>query len=57
MASKYVIPDMSKLEPFDGKNYNRWPIRMKFYLEQIEIAYVLEGKVIPKNEKKKLNTS
>ena len=38
MASKYVILDMSKLEPLVGKNYNRWAVRIKFYLGQIEIA-------------------
>ena len=53
MASKYVFPDMSKLELLDGKNYNRWAVRMKFYLKQIEIAYVLEEKVIPKDAKEK----
>jgi len=44
MASKCTIPDLSKMEVLDGENYNHWPVRMKFYLEQIEIAYVLEQK-------------
>jgi len=38
---------MSMLEPLDGKNCKRWAIRIKFYPEQIEIAYVLEEKAIP----------
>ena len=35
MASKYTMPDMSMLEPLDGKNknYNCWAVRMKLYLE------------------------
>ncbi|XP_021771811.1 uncharacterized protein LOC110735947 [Chenopodium quinoa] len=42
MASKFLIPDMSKLEPLDGKNYKHWAVRMRFYLEQIDVAYVLD---------------
>ena len=57
MAAKYVIPDMSNLELLNVENYNRWAARMKFYLEQIEIAYVLEEKVIPKNAKEKAELS
>ena len=53
MALNILSPDMSKLELLDGNNYNRWANRMKFYLEQIEIAYVLKEKVIPKDEKAK----
>jgi hypothetical protein len=45
-----MIPDMSKLEPLDGKNYKRWAVRMRFYLEQIEIAYVLDDVVEPDDE-------
>ena len=30
MASKFIILDMSKPEPLDGKNYKRWAIRMQF---------------------------
>ena len=47
MASKFLIPDMSKLEPLDGKNYKRWAVRMRFYLEQIDVAYVLDDIVEP----------
>jgi len=32
---------------------NRWAVRMTFYLEQIELAYLLEEKVVPKDEKTK----
>ncbi|XP_056695382.1 uncharacterized protein [Spinacia oleracea] len=41
MNLKFLIPNMSKLEPLDGKNYKRWAVRMKFYLEQIDVAYVI----------------
>lgn len=44
MASSKLIIDMSKLEPLDGKNYTRWSVRMSFYLEQIDVAYVPNGK-------------
>ena len=50
MASKFLIPDMSKMEPLDGKNYKRWAIRMRFYLEQIDVAYVLDEIIEPDNK-------
>ena len=48
--SKFLIPDMSKLEPLDGKNYKRWAVRMRFYLEQIDVAYVISDVVKPVND-------
>ena len=36
-----AIPDMSKLEPFDGNHHKRWSNRLLFYLEIICVDYVL----------------
>ena len=36
-----AVPDMSKLEPFDGNHYKRWSDRLLFYLETIHVDYVL----------------
>uniref|UniRef100_A0A2N9HZD6 Integrase catalytic domain-containing protein n=1 Tax=Fagus sylvatica TaxID=28930 RepID=A0A2N9HZD6_FAGSY len=36
-----AVPDMSKLEPFDGNHYKRWSDRLLFYLETIRVDYVL----------------
>ena len=44
-----VIPDMSKLEPFDGNHYKRWSERMLFYLEAIRVNYVLFDDCVPTN--------
>ena len=35
------VPDMSKLEPFDGKNYRMWSDKMEFFLGQIGVDYCL----------------
>ncbi|XP_021730534.1 uncharacterized protein LOC110697470 [Chenopodium quinoa] len=36
-----------RLEPLYGKNYKRWAVRMRFYLEQIDVAYVLDDIIEP----------
>lgn len=50
MATKTFVLDMSKLEPLDGKNYKRWSQRILFYLDQIEVDYVLFNKIVPIDE-------
>ena len=42
-----VVPDMSKLEPFDGNHYKRWFEHMLFYLEAIRVNYVLFDDCVP----------
>ena len=54
MASRQSIPDMSKIESLEGKNYKRWAVKVRFYLEQINVAYVLDDHVIPSDETDKL---
>ena len=44
-----VIPNMSKLEPFDGNHYKRWSEHMLFYLEAIRVNYVLFDDCVPAN--------
>lgn len=46
MASKFIIPNMSKLEPLDGTNYTRCRFD-SFYLEQISVTYVVEDVKLP----------
>ena len=36
-----IIPDMSKVDPFDGKNYKMWSDKMDFFLGQIGVNYTL----------------
>ncbi|XP_048489762.1 uncharacterized protein LOC125491712 [Beta vulgaris subsp. vulgaris] len=43
------VPDMSKLEPFDGKNYRMWSDKMEFFLGQIGVDYCLSVDVAPEN--------
>ena len=41
MLPNPFIPDMSKLDPFDGKNYKMWSDKMEFFLGQIGVDYCL----------------
>ncbi|XP_056688727.1 uncharacterized protein [Spinacia oleracea] len=41
-----TLPDLSKLEPLDGKNYKRWSQKLLIFFEQLEIDYVLYEDVI-----------
>ena len=43
----FAVPDMSKLEPFDGNHYKQWSERMLFYLEAIRVNYVLFDDYVP----------
>ncbi|KAK9678778.1 hypothetical protein RND81_11G232700 [Saponaria officinalis] len=39
--SSKTVPDLSKLEPLDGRNYKRWSQKLLMFFEQLEIDYVL----------------
>lgn len=42
MATKHhVVPDMSKVEPFDDKFFKRWSAKVLFFLEMLSVSYVL----------------
>ena len=41
-----TLPDISQLEPLDGKNYNRWSQKLLIFFEQLEIDYVIYEDVI-----------
>ncbi|XP_048492375.1 uncharacterized protein LOC125493254 [Beta vulgaris subsp. vulgaris] len=43
------LPDLSKLKPFDGKNYRMWSDKMDFFLGQIGDDYCLAIDVAPEN--------
>ncbi|KAE8654544.1 ornithine aminotransferase [Hibiscus syriacus] len=36
-----LIPNLSKLDAFDGKNYRRWSQRILIFFEQLDLDYVL----------------
>ncbi|VFQ69816.1 unnamed protein product [Cuscuta campestris] len=40
-ALNKLLPDLSKLEPLDGKNYRRWSQKMLIFFEQLKVDYVL----------------
>ncbi|KAA0039125.1 ty1-copia retrotransposon protein [Cucumis melo var. makuwa] len=40
-TSKKILPDLSKLEPLDGKNYRRWSQKLLIFFEQLDVDYVL----------------
>ncbi|WOG92343.1 hypothetical protein DCAR_0311607 [Daucus carota subsp. sativus] len=52
MNSNTFIPDMSKLDPFDGKNYKMWSDKMEFFLSQIGVDYCLTKDSAPENSGK-----
>ncbi|XP_075098004.1 uncharacterized protein LOC142175318 [Nicotiana tabacum] len=39
-----TLPDLSKLEPLDGKNYKGWSQKLLIFFEQLEVDYVLFNK-------------
>lgn len=41
MFANTFVPDMSKLDPFDGKNYKMWSDKIEFFLCQIGVDYTL----------------
>ena len=41
-----TLPDVSKLEPLDGKNYKRWSQKLLIFFKQLEIDYMLYEDVI-----------
>ncbi|XP_008776837.2 uncharacterized protein LOC103696893 [Phoenix dactylifera] len=44
ITSLNVVPqDLSKLDRFDGNNYNRWKEKMEFILTTLKVKYVLEN--------------
>ena len=45
--SNPFIPDMSKMDPFDGKNYKMWSDKIEFFLGQIGVDYALTVDVAP----------
>ena len=49
MLSHAFIPDMSKMQHFDGKNYRMWSDKMEFFLGQIGVDYTLLVDVAPVN--------
>ncbi|XP_056692068.1 uncharacterized protein [Spinacia oleracea] len=49
MLPNPFIPDMSKLDPFDGKNYKMWSDKMEFFLGQIGVDYCLTVIAAPAN--------
>ncbi|XP_021844984.2 uncharacterized protein [Spinacia oleracea] len=48
-----TLPDLSKLEPLNGKNYKRWSQKLLIFFEQFEIDYVLYEDVIEAIEENK----
>ncbi|KAK9733464.1 hypothetical protein RND81_04G069200 [Saponaria officinalis] len=43
------VPDMSKVDPFNGKNYKMWSDKMEFFLGQIGVDYALTETAAPEN--------
>ncbi|KAK9672226.1 hypothetical protein RND81_12G085900 [Saponaria officinalis] len=43
------VPDMSKVDPFNGKNYKMWSDRMEFFLGQIGVDYTFTETNAPEN--------
>ncbi|XP_057451083.1 uncharacterized protein LOC130742989 [Lotus japonicus] len=41
LNNKNALPDLSRLEPFDGTNFKRWSQKLLIFFEQLEIDYVL----------------
>ncbi|KAK9756036.1 hypothetical protein RND81_01G068600 [Saponaria officinalis] len=44
-----LVPDMSKLDHFNGKNYKMWSDKIKFFLGQIRVDDTLTETVAPEN--------
>lgn len=45
---------MSQIESLEENIYERWALRVRSYLEQIDVANVLDDPVVPTNETEKL---
>ena len=43
------VPDTSKLEPIDRKNYKIWSDKMELFLGQIGVDYCLSAVAAPEN--------
>ncbi|XP_074271414.1 uncharacterized protein LOC141595349 [Silene latifolia] len=46
------IPDMSKLDLLDGKNYRNWSEKLDFLLSKLKIDYTLTGTEAPENSER-----
>lgn len=38
---RFVLPNLSKLEPLDDTNYHRWASNMLIFFEQLDVDYML----------------
>lgn len=50
-----LVPELSKLEPFDGKHFRRWLQKLMFVLETINFSYVLTEPKSYENDKLHMN--
>jgi hypothetical protein len=46
------LPDMTKMEPFNGKNNKIWSDNMDFFLSQIGVDYCLTETEVPENSER-----